>query len=76
MAVGDWYGLEVASARPNDSGTYTVKIENEAGEIRCSCKAEMQLPVCTEVNFATELDAVEDLSSVYVLEKLKKMTRL
>ncbi|XP_060599834.1 muscle M-line assembly protein unc-89-like isoform X1 [Ruditapes philippinarum] len=64
LAVGDWYGLEVASARPIDAGNYTVKIENEAGQIQCSCTAEMQLPISTEVSFATELDTAEDLSSV------------
>jgi hypothetical protein len=67
LAVGDWYGLEVASARPIDAGNYTVKIENEAGQIQCSCTAEMQLPISTEVSFATELDTAEDLSSVLVL---------
>ncbi|XP_053378005.1 muscle M-line assembly protein unc-89-like isoform X1 [Mercenaria mercenaria] len=64
LSVGDWFGLEIASARPNDAGTYTVKLENDAGQLECSCKAEMQLPVSTEVSFETDMDTVEDLSLV------------
>lgn len=64
LSVGDWYGLEILSAKPRDAGTYAVKLDNDAGVVECSCKVEMQLPISRETSFQTDLENVEDLSSV------------